>query len=392
MATRNGCYRATHRTAILFITFVSTMPFLVSGKQALLSSLRKGQLAAFSSHNNWLATPSGRLPMPIRRELAVECKSHYKVLPYRPSGTPLFSSVATNGDHISLDEGFKNTLPFQKHSHNSVKITVTVPDEENDGNADPYNLTTFHSKLQATIAAAQQLHKTAIWITIPMSRARLMEEASKSGFEFHHAEGDVATLSKWLLEEEESRIPTYATHQVGVGAIVINPEGQLLCVREKRNNYRPWKIPGGLAELGEDLDEAVVREVYEETGIPCRFLSVLGVRHNHGLQFGRSDLFFVCRLEPLRDDDGKIPQPVAQEGEIEAVSWQPLSEYREMVNSEDSKKGHPMMKTIMQVVDQGLDEGGWEVTDIQRMIVTSVVPGRKPSPVYHAPIRPNESS
>ena len=173
----------------------------------------------------------------------------------------LFSSMTANGPKSSAAEeefDWDILLPFEKHSHNSIKIAVP---ETNSGETDPYDASTFHSKLEATLATATQLSKTAAWITVPMSRARLIEEASKSGFDFHHAEGTVATLNKWLLEGQESRVPAYATHQVGVGAVVINEKDEILCVREKRNNYRPWKVPGGLAELGEDLDEAVVREV-----------------------------------------------------------------------------------------------------------------------------------
>jgi ADP-ribose pyrophosphatase YjhB (NUDIX family) len=72
---------------------------------------------------------------------------------------------------------------------------------------------------------------------------------------------------------------------------VVNSRNEILCVRELRSNYRKWKIPGGLAELGEQLDEAAIREVLEETGVPCSFMSVLGVRHTHGMQFGRSVRF-----------------------------------------------------------------------------------------------------
>ena len=308
------------------------------------------------------------------------------------SPASISNSKSTN-DNEEYD--WDRILPFEKNHHNSIKITVpeadtitdtTTSNIKNDKNdsIDLYDIHTFHSKLDATIATAQQLHKSAIWLTVPISRARLIEEASKSGFEFHHAEGQYATLNKWLLEQEESRIPTYATHQVGVGAIVINPAtNEILCVREKGNNYRPWKIPGGLAELGEDLDTAIVREVYEETGISCRFLSILGVRHVHGVQFGRSDLFFVCRLEPIPSQvSGEVPQPVPQEGEIEAAAWLPLEEYRAMVNNPEKGRGHPMMSQIMKIVDQD-----WEENDIQRTIVPSVVPGRKSSPLYHAPIR-----
>ena len=168
--------------------------------------------------------------------------------------------------------------------------------------------------------------------------------------------------------------------------MVINSKNEILCVKELRNNYRPWKIPGGLAELGEHLDEAVIREVKEETGIECTFQSILGVRHTHKVQFGRSDLFFVCRLKPVEDTNdetsrGVSNQPIAQEGEIAAAAWIPLEEYKAMVNSEDEKQGHPMMKQIMQVVEQ--DDGE---NDIQQIIVQSIVPGRPPSPVYHAPL------
>ena len=354
---------SSSRTATLLLVFLSTMS-IASGRRMLFSGVRRGQqLAAFVGTKD------------IHRSFGA---------------TRLFSSVATsNNDNNLLSEEYAGTtLPIQKNSHNSVKIIVPAASEDKSINNDLYDPTTFHTKLEATITAAQQLGKTAIWITIPICSARLIEEASKLDFEFHHAEGTTATLNKWI-SSEESRIPTYATHQVGVGAVVINSNDEILVVREKRRNYRPWKVPGGLAELGEDLDEAVEREVLEETGIQTKFQSVLGVRHVHGAQFGRSDLFFVCRLEPIPDEEsGSIPCPVAQEGEIEAVSWQPLKEYRDMVFSEEH--GHPMMQQIMRVVDQGLEQD-WEETDIQRLVVGSVVPGRKPSPVYHAPIRSLDS-
>lgn len=403
---------SNNRVSLICIVFLSIMMSFASGNR-LLSSIGRGrQLAAFSfsnvSHNlrtllfgvrpkhttggnsvglkpRVFSSLGGRTEITRRDAIISAPLLNFRSLPYR--SPMLFSSMVTNDSQNSLGEECNGEiLPFQKHSHNSIKIIVpsdadTQLKEEKD---DPYDTTTFQTKLEATIDTAQKLGKTAIWITIPISKASLMEQASKLQFEFHHAEGNLATLNRWI-SSDESRIPTYATHQVGVGAVVINSKNdEILCVREKRNNYRPWKIPGGLAELGEDLDEAVIREVFEETGIPTRFLSVLGVRHHHGAQFGRSDLFFVCRLEPIPDEEGNIPQPVAQEGEIEATAWQSLSEYRDMVNSEEH--GHPMMQQIMRVVDQGLEQD-WEETDIQRMIVSSVVPGRKPSPVYHAPIR-----
>jgi len=382
---RSTCV-ATSREAKPVSREVFSMSSVTSGRRFIVNCIGRGQRAAFGSNHysplNFGLHRSLSSLGTTQTQSVARYKPPNKAFSQPPPRISLFSSLGgSSSDTEKYD--WDTIFPFEKNHHNSVKITVPEV-EDNINKNDPYNLATFHFKVEATIATARELHKSAIWISIPITRARLMEEAAKSGFEFHHAEGNIATLSKWLSEGEEGRIPTYATHQVGVGAIVINSStDEILCVREKRNNYRPWKIPGGLSELGEDFDEAVIREVYEETGIRCKFMSVLGVRHVHGTtQFGRSDLFFVCRLEPISNENGTMSQPIPQEEEIEAATWLPLNEYRNMVDSDDSKIGHPMMSQIMKVVDQG---NGKE-TDIQQVIVPSVVPGRENSALYHAPI------
>ena len=54
---------------------------------------------------------------------------------------------------------------------------------------------------------------------------------------------------------------------VGVGAVVIH-EGRVLLIRRGKEPLRGrWVVPGGTVELGETLEDAVVREVQEETGL-----------------------------------------------------------------------------------------------------------------------------
>jgi len=54
---------------------------------------------------------------------------------------------------------------------------------------------------------------------------------------------------------------------------------KLLCIQEVRPLAADqWKLPGGLVETGESIEQASVREVREETGVKCTFKSVIGFR------------------------------------------------------------------------------------------------------------------
>jgi len=51
-----------------------------------------------------------------------------------------------------------------------------------------------------------------------------------------------------------------------VGALIIDPAGRLLLVRSRKWQDR-FAVPGGHIELGERMEEALRREVREETGL-----------------------------------------------------------------------------------------------------------------------------
>jgi 8-oxo-dGTP diphosphatase len=64
--------------------------------------------------------------------------------------------------------------------------------------------------------------------------------------------------------------PSPVGPKVGVGAVLFRGDLVLLIRRGKEPLKGTWLIPGGTVELGETLEEALVREVMEETGVATR--------------------------------------------------------------------------------------------------------------------------
>ena len=55
---------------------------------------------------------------------------------------------------------------------------------------------------------------------------------------------------------------------VGVGAVVLDGKGHVLLVKRAHEPLKgEWSLPGGGVEIGETLEEAVAREILEETGL-----------------------------------------------------------------------------------------------------------------------------
>ncbi|CAN4095975.1 unnamed protein product [Withania somnifera] len=165
--------------------------------------------------------------------------------------------------------------------------------------------------------------KRGVWIKLPIELVTLVEPAVKEGFYYHHAEPKYLMLVSWLPGTANT-IPANATHRVGIGAFVINERNEVLVVQEKSGKFHGtgvWKFPTGVVDEGEDICDAAVREVKEETGVKAKFVEILAFRQSHESFFDKSDLFFVCMLQPLSSDIQM------QEAEIEAAQWMPFEQY-----------------------------------------------------------------
>ncbi|MEK6418034.1 MAG: NUDIX domain-containing protein [Burkholderia gladioli] len=60
-----------------------------------------------------------------------------------------------------------------------------------------------------------------------------------------------------------------------VAAVIHNREGKLLL--QEKSSGEAWSLPAGGIELGESPQEAIIREVMEETGYAVRIHGILGV-------------------------------------------------------------------------------------------------------------------
>lgn len=62
---------------------------------------------------------------------------------------------------------------------------------------------------------------------------------------------------------------------VGVGGVIIRDGAVLLVERGVEPLAGQWSLPGGGVELGETLEEAVVREMQEETGLTVQVVELV---------------------------------------------------------------------------------------------------------------------
>ncbi|KAK4279084.1 hypothetical protein QN277_016839 [Acacia crassicarpa] len=188
---------------------------------------------------------------------------------------------------------------------------------------EPMDSMAFASLLQSSMRSWRERGKKGVWIKLPIEHVNLVETVVKAGFRYHHAEADHLMLVHWIPNTADT-IPANASHRVGIGAFVMNDKREVLVIQECNGWFKGtgvWKLPTGTVEEGEDICDAAVREVKEETGIETEFVEVLAFRQSHKCFFRKSDIMFVCLLQ-ARSFDIQM-----QTSEIAAAKWMPIEDY-----------------------------------------------------------------
>ncbi len=98
------------------------------------------------------------------------------------------------------------------------------------------------------------------------------------------------------------RIGKRGVLRVGASSIIFDESREKILLTKRTDNGR-WCLPGGGMDPGESVEEACVREAYEETGLHVRVKRLVGV-------YTSPDLV-------IEYDDGNIFQPVSLSFEVE---------------------------------------------------------------------------
>ena len=126
----------------------------------------------------------------------------------------------------------------------------------------------------------------------------------------------------------EERVPV---DRVAARAIVLDPDDRILLVffRQPETGVSWWATPGGALDPGETHDDALRRELLEETGIIAPFGPCVWVRE-HAFDWGPHFLRQIERYYLVRVDSTEIVPQLTQEQleaeDVHGLRWWSVAE------------------------------------------------------------------
>lgn len=116
-------------------------------------------------------------------------------------------------------------------------------------------------------------------------------------------------------------------YKISVAGIV-SRDNELLMVKEENSGSLHWDIPAGGVELGESPEEALIREVFEETG-----MEIANIVFRKSYYYIESKRVTLNILFTAVVKTGGAPQPQSQD--IEEVTFMPKAKLMELVDKKE---------------------------------------------------------
>lgn len=230
-------------------------------------------------------------------------------------------------------------LIYQFDDYNGVVIEQQVL---------PDNQVQFTEQFEAMLLLAKAQNKQLIWFSLSIKQSAFIKVLTDAGFVFHNCLEEEITLI--LRITDDAYAPFVPTHSIGTGALIFNEQQQVLVIREKLGNHAGFKLPGGHVELGEKISQAIVREVFEETGIDSEFIGIQGFASKEVFRFGKSNIYFLCRLKALTEEIN-----IQDIDEIAEAKWCNIDE---LLNDETNSF------FVREIVKSLQDEQGFQLVEL----------------------------
>ena len=151
---------------------------------------------------------------------------------------------------------------------------------------------------------------------------------------------NTAQKSAQLKRPETKRPYAKRVDEVSAGGLVVDSTGTMglligrYDLKDASGKRVLWSLPKGHIEEGETPEEAAIREVAEETGINSSITKSLGVI-DFWFMAGGKRIHKTVHHFMFTEIGGTL---LAQESEVDEVSWFPLSEIVERLAYPDEKK------------------------------------------------------
>lgn len=88
----------------------------------------------------------------------------------------------------------------------------------------------------------------------------------------------------WLLQ---------AKFTIGISAVVLNDDDHVLLLRHRFRGTQGWELPGGYVNRDEALEDALCRELREETGYVIRVIAITAAEIGERFHV---DIAYVARV------------------------------------------------------------------------------------------------